>query len=196
MRVTARRLLFACALAALLLQAACAGKREPAQDLLHEIQGALLTGAEDAAKYAPDQLQDVQAKLNSLQAEFDKRDYSAVLAEGPALLTEIQRMSEASMARKQAVKQALTADWSRFAAYLPDRLLMLAQRADARSLAAAKTGHATQIDAAAVKAASREASSLWSKARSAFASGNLEEAVHTAKDVDARVAALAKSLNL
>ena len=196
MRVTARRLLFACALAALLLQAACAGKREPAQDLLHEIQGALLTGAEDAAKYAPDQLQDVQAKLNSLQAEFDKRDYSAVLAEGPALLTEIQRMSEASMARKQAAKQALTADWSRFAAYLPDRLLMLAQRADARSLAAAKTGHATQIDAAAVKSASREASSLWSKARSAFASGNLEEAVRTAKDVDARVAALAKSLNL
>ena len=61
MRVTARRLLFACALAALLLQAACAGKREPAQDLLHDIQGALLTGAEDAAKYAPDQLQDVQA---------------------------------------------------------------------------------------------------------------------------------------
>ena len=134
--------------------------------------------------------------MNSLQAEFDKRDYSAVLAEGPALLTEIKRMSEASMARKQAAKQALTADWSRFAAYLPDRLLMLAQRADARSLAAAKTGHATQIDAAAVKAASREASSLWSKARSAFASGNLEEAVRTAKDVDARVAALAKSLNL
>ena len=66
----------------------------------------------------------------------------------------------------------------------------------ARALVAAKTGHATQIDAAAVKAASREASSLWSKARSAFASGNLEEAVRTAKDVDARVAALAKSLNL
>jgi len=196
MQVTSQRLSLACALVALLLQAACTGKREPAQDLLHAIRGALLTGAEDAAKYAPDQLQDVQAKLNSLQAEFDKSDYSAVLAEGPGLLAEMQRMSAASVARKQAAKQALTADWSRLAAYLPDRLLMLAQRADARSLAAAKTGHADQIDAAAVKAAAREASALWSKARSAFASGNLEEAVRTAKDVDTRVDALAKSLDL
>ena len=191
MRMTAARLLSACALVALLLQTACAGKREPAQDLLHEIQGAVLTGAEDAAKYAPEQLQDVQAKLNSLQAEFDKSDYSAVLAEGPALLTEMQRLSEASQARKQAVKQALTADWSRLAAYLPDRLLMLAQRAETLPQAPAKTGNAVQA-----KAAAREATALWSKARSAFASGNLEEAVRTAKDVDARVAALTKALDL
>lgn len=220
MRVTSQRLSLACVFAALLLQAACAGKREPAQNLLHEIQGALLTGAEDAAKYAPDQLQDVQTKFNSLQAEFDKSDYSAVLAEGPALLTEMQQMSEASIARKQAVKKALTADWSRLATSLPDRLLMLAQRADALVQAAAKTVKADKTgkadkfgkpaparigppgsgspgsDAAAVEAASREASSLWSKARSAFASGNLEEAVRTAKDVDTRVAALTKSLDL
>jgi hypothetical protein len=149
-------------------------------------------GAEDAAKYAPKQLQDVQAKLNSLQAAFDKNDYSAVLAEGPALLTETEQMTEASVARKQDAKKALTADWSRLAASVPDRLLLLTQRADA-------LGHRSglgHVDPAAVKAASREASALWSKARSAFASGNLEEAVRTAKDVETRIDALAKSLDL
>jgi hypothetical protein len=200
MRAVLHALLSVCALVTLLSQGGCAGKREPAQDLLHEIQGALLAGGEDAAKYAPGQLQDVQAKLNALQAEFDKSDYSAVLAEGPALLAQMQQLGEASVARKRASMKALSADWSRLAGSLPDRLLVLAQRVDGLAGAAGSaratgaTGPAG-IDPAACKVASRAASSLWSKARSAFASGNLEEAVRTAQDVETRVDALTKSLD-
>jgi hypothetical protein len=39
-----------------------------------------------------------------------------------------------------------------------------------------------------------DATSLWSKAQAAFAAGNLDEAVNTAKDVKAKIDALATSV--
>ena len=55
---------------------------------------------------------------------------------------------------------------------------------------------AAGIDLAAAKSGLGDATSLWSKAQAAFASGNLDEAVRTAKDVKARIDALATSLKL
>ena len=55
---------------------------------------------------------------------------------------------------------------------------------------------AAGIDLAAAKSGLSDASSLWSKAQAAFASGNMDEAVNTARDVMAKVDALAASLKL
>jgi hypothetical protein len=55
---------------------------------------------------------------------------------------------------------------------------------------------AAGIDLAAAKSGLSDATSLWSKAQAAFASGNLDEAVSTAKDVKAKIDALAASLKL
>jgi hypothetical protein len=55
---------------------------------------------------------------------------------------------------------------------------------------------AAGIDLTAAKAGLGEAASLWSKAQAAFAAGNLVEAVATAKDVKAKLTALAASLKL
>ena len=55
---------------------------------------------------------------------------------------------------------------------------------------------AAGIDLAAARSGLSDASSLWSKAQAAFASGNMDEAVKTARDVKSRVDALARSLKL
>ena len=55
---------------------------------------------------------------------------------------------------------------------------------------------AAGIDLDAAKAAESDAMSLWSKAQAAFAAGNLDEAVNTAKDVKAKIEATAASLKL
>lgn len=44
---------------ALLLVAACASQRDPAQKMMSDIEVAVSTASADAAKYVPDQLNDV-----------------------------------------------------------------------------------------------------------------------------------------
>jgi hypothetical protein len=55
---------------------------------------------------------------------------------------------------------------------------------------------AAGLDLNAAKGAAGDATALWSKAQAAFAAGNLDEAVSTAKDVKAKVEAVAASLKL
>jgi hypothetical protein len=55
---------------------------------------------------------------------------------------------------------------------------------------------AAGLDLNAAKGAAGDATALWSKAQAAFAAGNLDEAVSTAKDVKAKVEAVAAALKL
>jgi hypothetical protein len=52
------------------------------------------------------------------------------------------------------------------------------------------------VDPAAAGAGMADITSLWSKAQAAFAGGNLEEALATAKDVKTKADALAVALKL
>jgi len=137
----------------------------------------VLAGAEDESRYTPDQFRTMQTRLAALQSAFDRKNYATVLADGPALLAAARTLGAEAMARKTAATRALAASWAGFAATLPDRLMGLSLR----------------LQGAQAPAAQRDlgdANALWSKARSAFASGNLAEAVRTAQDVATRVDAL------
>jgi hypothetical protein len=63
--------------------AACARQREPAQMMIGEIDATISAAGEDAAKFAPDQLSDVQTKLAALKSSFGNQDYEGVLAAAP-----------------------------------------------------------------------------------------------------------------
>jgi hypothetical protein len=174
--------------AALLLAvgvAACAGKQQPAADLLGRVQVAVLAGAEDESHYAPDEFRGLQMRLAALQAAFDAKQYDVVLGDGPALLGAARTLAAEAAARKAAATQALSASWAQLAATLPDRLMSLGSRLDTLSRGPGK--NMSGVDVAAARRALHDANSLWSKARSAFASGNLTEAVRTGQDVATQV---------
>ena len=74
-----------------LLLAGCAGKMEPAQKAIGDIEAAIAAAGPDAAQYIPDQLQAVTGKLADLKTKFDQKDYKGVIAAAPGLLTTVRQ---------------------------------------------------------------------------------------------------------
>ena len=178
---------------AVLLLAACASQMEPAQTAIAGIESAISSASADASKYIPDQLSGVQAKLADLKADFDKKDYKAVLAGAPALLSEAQGLLGAAAMKKEAVMKALSADWTGMAASLPQLVATVKSRVDMLS----KSHHAPAgVDLAAAKTNLADATTLWGKAQAAFSANNVEEAVNAAKEVKAKAEAAAAALKM
>jgi hypothetical protein len=184
---------------AALILAACASQKEPAQKLISDVEATVAAASTEAAKYVPDQLADVQAKLAGLKASFDKQDYASVVTAGPTVLAAAQGLATAAAAKKDEVLKALNDEWTGLAGALPGDVTAIQTRIDELSKKSNKKqahGIDKGIDLDAAKAGAGDATSLWSKAQAAFAAGNLDEAVSTAKDVKAKVEALAVSLKL
>ena len=181
------------AAAALLLLAACANQMEPAQKALDGIDSAVSAASAEAGKYIPDELAAVQAKVTDLKASFDKKDYAAVLAGAPALLSEAQGLLGAAAIKKDEVIKAMGGEWTSLAASLPGLVSAVTSRVNVLS----KSKHLPEgVDLASAKTGLADATSLWSKAQAAFAAGNVEEAVTTARDVKAKAEAAAAAIKL
>jgi len=138
---------------------------------------------------------DVQTRLTALKGSFDQKDYAAVVTGGPALLDAASSLATAAAAKKDEILKALNDQWTGLAGSLPGYVTALRDRIEFLSKKSSKK-LAAGIDLDAAKAAVGDAASLWSKAQAAFASGNLDEAVRTAKDVKSQVQGLAATLKM
>jgi hypothetical protein len=194
MKSTARCVRFAF-ICVVLVMAACAGQKQPAQKLLADIDATVSAASAEAAKYVPDQLQAVQIRLSELKAAFDKQDYAAVLGGAPAVLGAAQTLATAAAARKDEILKALSDQWTVLAGTVPEDMIAIRNRIDMlRKKSARKPAAGVDLDAA--KSSLDEAGSLWSKAQAAFAGGSLDEAVRTAQAVKGKVDAIAAALML
>jgi len=174
---------------------ACAGQKDSAQNLIFEIEATLSAAEPEAAKYVPEQLTDARAKLADLRAAFEKKDYAGVVAGAPAVLASAQSLATAAAAKKDEILKALNDDWTNLALAVPGEVTALQGRVE---LLDKKSGAklAKGVDVAAAKQTMSDVTSLWSKAQAAFAAGNLNEAVATAKDVKSKADALAATLKM
>jgi hypothetical protein len=175
--------------------AACAGQKQPAQKLIGDIEATVDAASGEAAKYVPDQLAEVQSNLDALKALFDRKDYATVVTGGPAVLNAAQGLATAAAAKKDEILKSLGDEWTGLAAVLPGDVAAVQSRIDLLSKKSSKK-LAAGIDLDAAKAGLGDAMSLWSKAQAAFAAGNLQEAVSTAKNVKTKIEALATPLKM
>ncbi len=178
-----------------LVLAACAGQKVPAQRLIADIEATITAASAEAAKYVPDQLSDVQGKLAALQAAYDKQDYAAVVGGAPAVLGAAQELATSAAAKKDEILKALNDQWTSLAAAVPEQMSAIQSRFELLSKKSSKK-LARGIDLGAVQSDMDDANGLWSKAQAAFAAGNLDEAVATAKQVGAKAAAAAAAMHL
>jgi len=178
-----------------IILAACAGQKEPAEKLIGDIQATVTAASTEAAKYIPDQLSSVQTQLSALEASFDKQDYAAVVNGAPAVLSAAESLATDAAARKDEALKALNDRWTALAGSVPGYLSAIQNRIEYLAKKANKKA-AAGIDLDGAKSALSDAMSLWSKAQAAFATGNLDEAVKSAQDVNSKVEPLASSLKL
>jgi 1-deoxy-D-xylulose 5-phosphate reductoisomerase len=178
----------------LIMMAACAGQKQPAQKLLADIEVTVTAAAAEAAKYVPDQLMDVQTRFAKLKASFDKQDYAVVISEAPAVLGAAGMLATAAAAKKDEVLKALNDKWMVLAGTVPESMTAVQNRID--TLRKKSKHPAVGMDLDTAKSSLDEAASLWSKAQAAFAGGNMDEAVRTAQDVKIKVDAVAATLKL
>jgi len=175
-----------------LLLAACASQMEPAQQALTGIDNAISAASEDAAKYIPEQYAAAQGKLADLQSAFDRKDYQAVLAGAPAVLTEAQGLAAAAATRKEEVMKTLAADWSSLSTTLP----ALIGAVESRMTVLGKSRKLPEgVDLEGAKRLLAEAKAMWWQAQAA-AGNNVEDAVATAKKVKERAETAAAALKL
>lgn len=176
-----------------LMLAACASQMEPAKQAIDGIESAVSAASADAGKYIPEQLSGVQSKLAGLKASFDKKDYKAVLAGAPAVLTEAQGLAAAAAAKKDEVLKALGTEWTTLSGSLPGLVAAVKSRVDVLSKSRKPPAG---VDLAAAKAALADATDGWAKAQAASTSGNVEEAVNLARTVKDKATAAATALKL
>lgn len=185
------RFLTLCSVAILFV--ACADQMEPAKNALDNINTNLNSVSADAQKYVPDQFTQAQSKVAALSASFDKKDYAAVVAGAPAVLTEVKGLADAAAAKKDEEVKALGNEWRGLAASVPQSLSAVQTRIDALS----KSKHVPKdVNLGTAKSGLADATSAWDKAQEAFKSGNPTDAVTAGKDAQSKVASAAAALKL
>lgn len=86
---------------ATVLLVACMSEKAPAEQAIASAETALAQVRDPAQKYAPDQLQAIDAQLAAMKDSLAKGDYKAVLAAAPALNTAISSLKDTTQAKQQ-----------------------------------------------------------------------------------------------
>src|SRR5882724_2491415 len=115
-----------CSVAALFV--GCVNQMVPAKNAIDNVNTTLNSVSADAQKYVPDQFAQAQSKAAALTASFEKKDYAAVLARAPAVLTEVNGLAGAAAAKRDEMVKALGNEWRSLAASIPQSLSAVQSR--------------------------------------------------------------------
>jgi len=152
-----------------------------------------------AQKYAPDQLQAVDAQFNGVKDSLSKGDYKGVLAAMPGLNSAISGLKDAATA-KQADAEAAAAKakdaWGPMSTDVPKMVDAIQSRVDMLSKSRHLPHGVTKDSLAAAKSGLDSMKSAWSDASNAASSGDYSSAMSKAEAVKDQAAQIMQSLGM
>ena len=166
-----------------LLASACTNYKEPAQTAISQAETALDAISVDAQKYLPDKYQETQAAIDAAKATFSKGDYKNALAAAKELPTQVSALATEVAAAKQSAIASLTESWNSLSSDLPNMVNAIQSRVDMLSKSKKLPKNIDQASFDAAKTGLDDMKSTWSAATQSFNSGNVEDAVAKAKQV-------------
>jgi hypothetical protein len=177
----------------------CAGQKAPAEAAIANAEAAIAPIRDAARTYVPDQMQAVDAQLNSLKDSLAKGDYAAVVAGAPALNTAISSLKDAAAA-KQADAEAAIAKakdaWTGMSTDVPKMVDAIQSRVDVLSKSHHLPKGVTKDSLAAAKSGLDTMKTGWSDASSAATSGDFTTAMSKAQAVKDQATQIMQSLGM
>jgi len=182
------------ALAAFLI-AGCQSQRTPAEQAVQSAESALTDVRDMATHYAPDQLQAVDAQLNSAKDSLAKGDYKAVLAAMPAVNSAISNLKDTATAKQQEAEKAKDA-WGAISNDVPKAVDAISSRVDILSKSHHLPKGVTKDSLAAARSAVDSMKATWTEASSAAAAGDYTTAVTKGQAVKVQASQTMQSLGM
>ncbi len=174
--------------------AACASQKEPAQQSLTELEGAMAKVAELGQKYMPEEYAEVDAQIAGLKASFDKGDYAAVVAGASKAAAAIRKLQADSIIAKANYAKQMNAEWADFTRTMPDTIVAVDKQITRASRSLPKG-----MDRDTFKqtvATFDEAKKTWEAAAELGNAGKYEEAVMESRKVKEVVDATMQALGM
>jgi hypothetical protein len=184
---------------AALLVAACQNQRAPAEQAVASAEAALTNIRDMATRYAPDQLQAVDAQLSSAKDSLAKGDYKAVLAGMPALNSAISSLKDTATAKQQEVEAAnekAKDAWGPLSSDVPKMVEAIQSRVDILSKSHHLPKGVTKDSLAAAKSSVDSMKSSWGDASNAATSGDYATAVSKGQAVRDQASQVMQSLGM
>jgi hypothetical protein len=184
---------------AAVLVAGCQNQRAPAEQAVAAAESSLTTIRDAASHYAPDQLQQVDAQLNSAKDSLAKGDYKGVLASMPALNTAIANLRDTATAKQQeadAANAKAKDAWGPMSTDVPKMVDAISSRVDILSKSHHLPHGVTKDSLASAKSAVDSMKSAWGAASSAASSGDYATAVSKGQGVRDQASQVMQSLGM
>jgi len=187
------------AILAAVIITACANQRGPAEQAVTAAESALTNIRDMANRYAPDQLQAVDAQLNGVKDSLAKGDYKGVMAAMPALNTAISNLKDTATANQQAAEAASAKAkdaWGPLSSDVPKMVDAISSRVDILSKSHHLPKGVTKDTLAAAKSGLDSMKSAWSDASNAATSGDYTTAVTKGQAVKDQASQIMQSLGM
>jgi len=181
------------------LIAACANQRGPAEQAVTAAESALTNIRDMANRYAPDQLQAVDAQLSGVKDSLAKGDYKGVMAAMPALNTAISNLKDTATANQQQAEAASAKAkdaWGPLSSDVPKMVDAISSRVDILSKSHHLPKGVTKDTLAAAKSGLDSMKSAWSDASNAATSGDYTTAVSKGQAVKDQASQIMQSLGM
>jgi hypothetical protein len=182
-----------------LLVGACSSQKEPAQQAVTKAEDALSSIHDEAAKFAPDNLQGVEGQVAALKQTYISGDYAKVLATAPAVKTAISSLrhdADAKQAEADAATAKVKQEWRILAGEVPKMVTDVKAAVDNLTSSKKLPKGVNKASFETVKTDTASLDPMWTDANNAVASGDYAGAVSKGQAVKDKATALMQTLGI